>query len=845
MRRRSRWLASFLFSALGLQGAARADIDRQLASYETEARAIGTDLPQPNQLTGAAGQRRLVDAEVAYSLGDYDTAALMLFDLSSKPGADQQAATFYLAESLFQKHDRGAARSYYEQIVAANNPADRYYQPSLLRLIEIAIAMRDTSNVATHLAALDRMSPGQRLPEVPYVRGKFAFFDGKLDEALGYFQEVPKGSEFELQALYYTGTTHVAKKDLGRATEVFTDLIARKPRTPNDRRVIELSQLALGRLFYERDQPSKSIDSYLLVDRHSDLFPDALYEVAWVYVKGKQYDKALRALELLAISEPNSNNTPTVRILEGNLRIRKAQMIRNAKISGTLDANFKDADPGLEYDKAAQVFTQTHDLYMPSYTTLAQMVDGGGDPARYLDQIAGRSPHVFQSAAPIPEAAAQYLRDEPEVQRVVRVVVDLGDVEANIAQSEAIISHLDGVLAAGDRSAVYPALQSRRSRIGQIQDDLIKIRSELADQQLKLVDGAGSLAALTATRQQLMQQYAAMPNAEQAFADRKAQAQAQYDTVEQSTAEVSGIIDSTQAVAVALRKYAVDATPQLPADQQTAVTQTLDQSATEAAAIEAELTAIQREIELGRDLSGVGDEAMAKAQEARRQLKAAEDAEHRELAGLASSSRDRNKSQQLVGLADRATRVADSLTQTEAQIDSAAERGMAQVKAALVQERTNVTAYRTELAAYDAEVKSIGGSVLGGSFKDVKAKFYDIIIRTDVGNVDVSWSQKDDSDDDLKRLNLSRQRELKQLKDEFRDILEGPGSLKPSPAKPALFEAPPSDSKAPSGSPDKGASDGRVTPGTGTGSPTQPSVKPDSSKGSTQPKGTPPKGGTR
>src|SRR4029077_18079344 len=131
-----------------------------------------------------------------------------------------------------------------------------------------------------------------------------------------------------------------------------------RPRTANDRRMIELSQLALGRLYYERDQASKSIASYLLCDRHSHRFPDALYEVAWVYVKSKQYDKALRALELLAQSDPQSTKTPTVRILEGNLRIRKAQMIRGAQILGTIDAKEQD-DPATEYDRAVQVFTET------------------------------------------------------------------------------------------------------------------------------------------------------------------------------------------------------------------------------------------------------------------------------------------------------------------------------------------------------------------------------------------------------------------------------------------------------------------------------------------------------
>src|SRR5262249_29966658 len=150
--------------------------------------------------------------------------------------------------------------------------------------------------------------------------------------------------ESELQSGYFLATTYVAKLDLAKATEVFTDIINRKPKTSNDRRVIELSELALGRLYYERDQPSKAVDSYLLVDRHSDLFPDVLYEVAWVYVKGKQYDKALRALELLSLSEPSSTKTPTVRILEGNLRIRKAQMIRASAVLGTIEQGKPD-DP--------------------------------------------------------------------------------------------------------------------------------------------------------------------------------------------------------------------------------------------------------------------------------------------------------------------------------------------------------------------------------------------------------------------------------------------------------------------------------------------------------------------
>src|SRR5262249_59533771 len=99
------------------------------------------------------------------------------------------------------------------------------------------------------------------------------------------------------------------------------------------------------------------------------------------------------------------------------LRIRKAQMIRAAAVNGTLEQGLT-SDPSKEYDKAAQVFTETHDAYVPSYDMLKKIVDDNADPTQYLAQIAGRSPHVFQSVALMPEAAVQWLREEPAVQPI-------------------------------------------------------------------------------------------------------------------------------------------------------------------------------------------------------------------------------------------------------------------------------------------------------------------------------------------------------------------------------------------------------------------------------------------
>ena len=812
---------------------ARADIDSKLASYEQEARAIGTDLPKPNTITGAE-PRRLVDAEVAFAMGDYDNAALMLFDLANRPGPEQERALYYLAESLFQKGEKGASRAYYVQVVGKRNSAGKFYEPSLLRLIEIAIAQNDPTDVDTTLATLS----GSSNPEVPYVRGKWLFSQGKFDEALSAFAAVPAGSSHDFQAKYYTGAVLVAKKELGQATNVYTDLIARKPVSMNDRRVIELSQMALGRLYYEQDQPAKSIDSYLLVDRKSDLFPDALYEVAWVYVKGKQYDKALRALELLHLSEPNSPKGATVRILEGNLRIRKAQKIRLNQIMGSLDAA-KEGEPSVEYDKARVVFQETHDLYMPSYQAISQMVDSATDPGQYLAQIAGRSGNVFMASAPLPEAAAQYLREEPEVQRAVAVEQDLGEIQSNLKQAEATVARLEGVLAANDKTAVYPALQARRSRIGEIQDDLIKVRNELAEQQARLVGEAAE----TAQRRALAAQYAASPSPEKAWSNKVDEEHRQYDAIADVAGEMSSTLGSTQAMAVAIRKYtsdmAVAGTPSPHAGQ---AAETLDAVAKEAHAIEAELEALKREITLGRDLAGVGDPTVLQARQLRAQVKAAQDAEHR---SLSNAARSNGKAQKLSALGDRAARLSELLAQTEGQIDNLVVQGIDQAKQVIAQERANIVQYKAELDELQRESTSLGGTVLGASFKNVKARFYDIVIRTDVGLVDVGWAQKEDADDDFKRLNLARQRDLKQLRDEFKGVLDS-GEQKSAPRAPAPPATPGTNDAPPAGSPDRGTQE-RVKPGSEKPSTTPtPVVRPDNEGATgTQPKGTTPKGGSR
>jgi TolA-binding protein/predicted nucleic acid-binding Zn-ribbon protein len=792
-------LASTLFGLLFATSAAFAapDVESRLAAYESEAQSLVSNLPaSPNAMAVQSDQRRLVDAQVAYATGDYETASVTLFDLVNKTqGADHDTATFYLGESLFQKGDYSAARGYYQSI-KDHAAGSKYYPQALVRLVEIAITESDTAGGEEALTALG--NAGAASPGALYARGKWAFSQAKYDDALALFAQIPAGSDYELQAEYYSGATQVAKQDYAKATDTFTHLVGRRPRTNIDRRVIELAQLALGRVYYERDMPSKSIDNYLLVDRRSDLFPAALYEVSWVYVKSKQYDKALTTLVLLDRLEPSSLKSPTVRILEGNLRIRKAQLLRQAEINGTISQEERST-PAAEYEKAQQLFDELHDQFAPGYATLNRMADENVDASGFLDQISGRNERMFSSAAPIPEAAVQWLREEPEVSRVIHVESDLADIQRNLAASEAIVARLEGVIATGDTLLLYPRLSSRRVQLATIQHELIALRIQLHDQ-------AG---VASPERKALQQQYAALGNPERAHGERTGQAQEQYEALDGSAREVETSIMASQAIAVALRKYALDV--DFPADQKAAMQTAIDEATKEARAIEDELDDVHREIVLGKDLAGVSDEELLRARDLRHQLKVALDNEARAI----------NKP--LVG---RATVLAQTLESADARIEQLVRQGLQEIHGVLEAEKHDLEDYKAMLAEYEVDARALGSQVLASSFKDVRAKMEDVVIRTDVGGVDVLWSMKEDSDDDLKRLNLARSRDLKQIRDEFKFVLEA--TTPPPTQKSDLPPASAPGTEGASSSPDKGGADqGRIKPVDNTKTTTQPTVKPE------------------
>jgi hypothetical protein len=775
------------------------DAQKQLAGFEAEVQQLDKNITKPTLKTKPAAtlSGQLIDAQVAFATQRYDEAAMILFDYvgqAQKP-RDIDIALYYLAESLHQKGDRVAARTYFAQL-ARDHSGSKYHAQALERLVSLAIQLDDKTGAEQWLTAMNAHASGPRKSSIAYVRGKYAAYDKKPDDALNFFSQVTDGAH-EFQAQFFAATVHIDKKDLGRATDVLEALVKKKPKNAVDRRVLEVSQLALARLYYERDQPSKAVDNYLMIDRHSDLFDSALYEAAWVYVKGKQFDKALRALELLALTDPLSSKTPTVRILEGNLRIRKAQMIKNR-----LDMGAKvESTPAQEYDKATQIFTETHATYLPAHDELVKILEAKTDPELYMAQIGGRTSKTFEQNAEMPEVGAAFVRQEPEVERVVAIESDLAEIQDNLAEAERTIVRIEAALVSTNRVNLFPSLAEKRNRGAEIQEKLAKLQIQLLDEQHKMASSDPAVDAATDARKQAQAEAAALPNAEAEYAARIEAARAEWDKVDAQASEVQVAIESTDAGRAALSKYRTDSADKLSTIQKSELDKELPAMVPEIAAMRKELDEIRAEIEAGRDEAGGGDEVARKARDTRKKLRDAIDAEQKALSKVLSPS-----GRSLEAASQKAQIIGDQIDKMNEQIDRLVDESLVDVKATVKQERGELNAMRREFLSYEAESRALGGNVLGQAFKDVKMKFYEILVRADVGIVDVAWSQKEDIDGDLEKLRVQRSREIKQLRDEFRDLLEE--QAQPTPAPPTTPAPPPGTEPAPTPAPTPPASGG-------------------------------------
>jgi hypothetical protein len=178
---------------------------------------------------------------------------------------------------------------------------------------------------------------------------------------------------------------------------------------------------------------------------------------------------------------------------------------------------------------------------------------------------------------------------------------------------------------------------------------------------------------------------------------------------------------------------------------------------------EEQLLWIRRRLEVGRLQVGVGDKRYQ-----------ADDAERDEFIDLVTRER------QLAGSAgpqfdeafSRVAAIERGLDQRDAELAAVVKRRVSQMLATVDEETTNLQRYRAALGSLEGEAEDVVGAITYLNFNRIHDRFYDLVLRADVGKIDVSWARREDHRVRIDTLTRERARELQALDDEFRDVMD-------------------------------------------------------------------------
>ncbi len=754
-------VAALTLGAVGLSGSrARADeVDdyvKKLIDLDQRVHLMALEFKETPPPTPDAADRRVLDAQVQLSVKNYDEAATMALDVVEKyPNSRAyDDALYLLGEALFQARDFYSARHYLQEAVAKNN-GSKSEQQALQRLVEVALHTGDYENVDAYLTRLQNVPASAMEPTVPYVRGKYYFFRGRLDDAAMVFTSIPATNPYYFQARYFLATIQVKRGDLAGATNSFDDLLKRQAPDDTGKDIQDLARLAIARIYYERSQFDKAIEAYASIGRQSTYWSEALREQAWTYIKAKDWQRAYRSVNLLLLYDPDTADAPDLRLLEGNLQLRMSN-----------------------FYLASDEFSKVRDEFEPIHRQLQQViVKSQTDPA-YFDSLVGKSLDKFDIGMFVPPTAAKWVKSEPDVARMMALATDVGEMQRDLADSQKLVERIEHVMQGSGRVGIFPDLASARTKAIEMTNLVVETREKFERKIRAIIDSV-----LTGDERKQLDHLAIerdgferqtnRPTTDEGVQAHERTMKGQFAELDQQVSEMNVEIQALEAQLVAVEQYyRVSRSEQKirPEDIEGPVRDmrtTIDELRAMHDKLREEIADATHDAATSGSADQAEHETALKLSDVLRQELAIE-----QKAALRLSGTDRAQVDRINDLLARCDAIDVQLNAFDKRVEGQVGVRIATVTRYLSGAKEQLALAGEKLGSVLDESKSLGGGLAQAMFTRVAEKFYDLVVRSDVGIIDVSWGLKDQKTQAVTKLTSLKNLELKALDEDFRKVLE-------------------------------------------------------------------------
>lgn len=422
-----------MWCALAASASAATDTLEDIAAVEIDVQAVADRVERlESQVAPGRGfisERQALERYREYvylhMIGDHALAAEGFFTLVTTAALGDAGlhrdAEWYLAESLYQMGNVATAEARY--LVIADDMQHPFREDAVRRLLELYAETGQTASFDRYYR--EEILNGRVRPSdlITYSLAKSFYAQGKLVESRENYEQVSVDSPWWSRAQYALGALDVIDGDLDAAIGHFTPLLDSSVDSFQDRQILDLALLAMGRIHYERGEFQLASDFYSQIGGDSDYQADQLYEIVWTFIKQQEYEAALDAVEIFLIRYPEHEYTAQLQLLEGHLSMEKRR-----------------------YESALIAYEGVVLNYEPIRDQMQALAMATADTTPYFEQILAANDSGLYDSGDLPGYAFAMMAADKEVGRAIEVYADLERQSQQITASEGLIEELEAVL---------------------------------------------------------------------------------------------------------------------------------------------------------------------------------------------------------------------------------------------------------------------------------------------------------------------------------------------------------------------------------------------------------------
>ncbi|APS00922.1 hypothetical protein BCY86_06120 [Pajaroellobacter abortibovis] len=725
-------------------------------------------------------EEHLAEGEMLFYARDYPRAAVVLTEIIEKyPDTPSQIDALWLrGETYYGSKEYLAARRDYRALVfkAAEERFQYYLAKALARLIDVSVRTNDLDSLEEIVHQLGSLVDKLQEPALFYARGKGLYLKQRFAEAAESFRAVPDGTSYAHQARYFEGLialkaappyeplrstddVKAAAFQVYRQAIAFFQRVTQLPAdTAEQRQIVDLAWMAIGRLFYQMESFSSAIEAYSHIARDSLEFATMLYEIAWVFLRSGDLPRAERALEILAVSNPDSGYVGDGTLLHADILLR--------------DKNF---------DQALKLYESVRMQYDPMRIQVEDFLTSTTDIAVYYQKLSQRETDSLEQKDQLPPLAIRWAREGQDGKIVFSIVDDMRDCQFLIKQSQLLIEKLNAVLNQSGKVHTFPSLRSLEQRALSLTHRVTRARLEIAggidseDQGNQF----SQVQAVRSRRRALMSSLRLLPTTAADFDMIKQMSIRDWSDLAHQLSVVSLEIEKGTASLKGLNRFVYDGIQNASKAEQGQF-QTLSEKvkAIESMLIQyrARFSSLRREIEKGQAQLNATGASYQMDSEKMVQFRELLEEEVSLMLGGQSTEDGKKFAAQVVPLLSQASKLEKYLLEEYNVIEDRVRVETAEFKSKLNDESVKIAFYSDTLRSIDNQARDLLGRVAERNLMLVRDKLRGIVLRADVGITEQSWEVREDEIGKLRGLQLKRSHEEKILDEELREVLdEGEG----------------------------------------------------------------------